>query len=153
MVCFPGDNLLHIFAHFVTTNIMARILLIEDDDAVRHLLGLTLNHFGHTVIEARDGKEGLELFREAKIDLVITDIVMPKKDGIEVLMKLLEIQIPMVKVIAISGGGRQSAIDNLRLAKFMGAAKLLAKPFSNEELMAAVNELLAGGRASKPATK
>jgi DNA-binding NtrC family response regulator len=121
---------------------MARILLIEDDDAVRIMLHTTLAHFGHTVIEARNGKEGLELFKQAKADLVITDIVMPEKEGLEVLMELQIKQLPMVKVIAISGGGRQSAIDNLRAAKFMGAAKVLEKPFSNETLIAVVNELL-----------
>jgi YesN/AraC family two-component response regulator len=94
------------------------------------------------VIEARNGKEGLELFKPAHVDLVITDIVMPEIEGLAVLMELQTKQLPMVKVIAISGGGRQSAIDNLRAAKFMGAAKVLEKPFSNETLIAVVNELL-----------
>lgn len=120
---------------------MARILLIDDDDSVRTMLRKTLTHSGHTVIEARNGKEGLDIFRHANADLVITDIVMPEKEGIEVLMELRK-KNPPVKIIAISGGGRGSAADNLRIAKFMGAAKVIAKPFSYDVLTAAINELL-----------
>jgi len=134
---------------------MARILLIDDDKAVRTMLRLTLAHFGHTVFEARNGKEGLELFKPANVDLVITDIVMPEKEGLEVLMDLRDKQVPPVKVIAISGGGRLSAADNLHLARLLGAAKVLAKPFSNEVLIAAVNELLppTGAAEQPPATQ
>jgi DNA-binding NtrC family response regulator len=120
---------------------MARILLIEDDENVRTVLFLTLAHHGHTVIEARNGREGLELFRSASIDLVITDIVMPEKEGFEVLMKIRR-KNPALKIIAISGGGLHNAAHYLHTAKLLGAAKVLAKPFSNETLMAAVNELL-----------
>ena len=94
--------------------IMARILLIDDDDSVRTMLRLTLVHFGHTVIEARDGKEGLELFQNTDVDLLITDIVMPEKEGLEVLMELRKRKHPPVKIIAISGG------DYLHMAKLMG---------------------------------
>jgi CheY-like chemotaxis protein len=126
---------------------MARILLIDDDDSVRTMLRQTLTHFGHTVIEARNGKEGLNLFPGARADLVITDIVMPEKEGLEVLMELRQEQ-PPVKIIAMSGGGRGMAADYLRTAKLMGAAKVLTKPFSNEVLMAAINELVPEGLAS-----
>jgi len=126
---------------------MPRILLIEDDNEVRAMLRLTLIHFGHTVIEARNGKEGLELFKHANADLVITDIVMPEKEGLEVLIGLRERQVPPVKIIAMSGGGRQKAADYLRLAKLMGAARILAKPFSNEVLIAMIDELLPNGGA------
>jgi PAS domain S-box-containing protein len=126
----------------------ARILLIDDDDSFRTMLRLTLAHFGYTMIEARNGKEGLARFKEANADLVITDIVMPEKEGFEVLMELRTKQVPPVKIIAISGGGRVSAADNLRMAKLLGAAKVLAKPFSNEVLIAAINELLPGSKAS-----
>src|SRR6185295_3799520 len=101
--------------------IMPRILLIDDDDSVRTMLRRTLAHFGHTVIEARNGKEGLELFHSSEVDLIVTDIVMPEKEGLEVLMELRKKQ-TAVKVIAISGG------DYLHMAKLMGAAKVLAKP-------------------------
>ena len=119
---------------------MARILLIDDDDSVRTMLRLTLAHFGHTVIEARNGKEGLELFQHANADLLITDIVMPEKEGLEVLMELRK-KHPPVKIIAISGG------DYLHMAKLMGAAKVLAKPFSTNVLIEAIDELLPGRRS------
>jgi len=125
--------------------IMARILLIDDDDSVRTALRLTLSHLGHVVIEACDGEEGLELFRGARADLVITDLVMPGKEGIEVLMALRTEQ-PPVKIIAISGNGRFRAADNLHTAKLLGAAHVLEKPFTREVLMMAINETLASGR-------
>jgi DNA-binding response OmpR family regulator len=123
---------------------MARILLIEDDNEVRTMLRLTLIHFGHAVIEARNGKEGLELFKYAKADLVITDIIMPEKEGLAVLIELREKQVPPVKIIAISGGGRQNVTDNLRMAKLLGAARVLAKPFLSEVLIAMIDELVPG---------
>lgn len=120
---------------------MARILLIDDDETVRTILYLTLVHAGHEVIEARNGREGLDKFRQDVVDLVITDIVMPEKEGFEVLMKIRK-KNPTLKIIAISGGGLHNAAHYLQTAKLLGAAKVLAKPFSNETLMAAVNELL-----------
>jgi len=100
-----------------------------------------LEYSGHTVVEARNGKEGLELFERARADLVITDIVMPENEGLEVLM-VLRSKHPPVKIIAMSGGGRGSAKDYLHIAKQMGAARVLAKPFSNEVLIATVSELV-----------
>jgi CheY-like chemotaxis protein len=123
---------------------MARILLIEDEDSLRTMLRETIEHFGHTVIEARNGKEGLERFQHANADLVITDIVMPEMDGLEVLMALRN-RHPPVKVIAISGA--QSVEDYLDSARLMGAAKVLLKPFGSEALMAAINKLLPGDGA------
>jgi DNA-binding response OmpR family regulator len=131
---------------------MALILLIEDNDALRTMLRLTLNHFGHTVAEARNGKEGLDIFRRIAPDILITDIVMPEKEGFEVLMTLRKTK-AKVKIIAMSGGGRLGAENYLRTAKLMGAVKVLAKPFSNEALIAEINELLSdsGGMAHPPA--
>jgi CheY-like chemotaxis protein len=120
---------------------MARILLIDDDDPVRTTLRQMLEQFGHTVIEARNGKEGLALFQPATVDVVITDVVMPEKDGLEVLRELRRMH-PSVKIIAISGAERARAADYLQMAKFLGAATVLAKPLSIDALMAAVNELL-----------
>jgi CheY-like chemotaxis protein len=107
---------------------MAHILLIDDDDDVRTLIRLTLVHAGHTVLEARNGREGVALFPHAAADLVITDIVMPEGEGMEVLMALRR-HVPPVKVMAISGGGRVSAADYLHMAKAMGAAKVLRNRF------------------------
>jgi two-component system cell cycle sensor histidine kinase/response regulator CckA len=127
--------------------ITGRILLVDDDDSFRGMLCLTLAHFGHTVIEASNGKEALALFKEAKADLVILDIIMPEKEGLEVLIELQKKQVPPIKVIAITGGNRQRAEENLKMAKLLGAAKVLIKPFPNEVLLAAVNELLSTKRA------
>ncbi len=120
---------------------MARILLIDDDDAFRNALRLTLIHHGHTVTEARDGKEGIKLFPSISADLVITDIVMPEKEGLEVLMELKKSS-PSVKVIAISGGGHLSAEDCLRIAQRMGAVKVLKKPFLSADIMSAINDIV-----------
>jgi DNA-binding response OmpR family regulator len=120
---------------------MAKILLIDDDELVRNMLALTLTHFGHTVIEASDGKEGLKLFAEVNPDLLITDLVMPEKEGFELLSELRRRKSP-IKIIVISGGIRGETANYLEIAKRLGAAKVLAKPFTNEALVVAINELL-----------
>ena len=121
---------------------MARILLIEDNDPVRALLRENLELEGHTVIEARNGQEGLDLFRQAGADLVITDILMPETEGLGVLVELRNAH-PPVNVIAISGGGGDLATGGL-----LGAAKVLLKPFPIAVLIAAIDELLPGAGAS-----
>lgn len=110
------------------------------------MLRKTLTHFGHSVVEAHNGREGLVLFEQARPDLVITDIVMPEKEGLQVLRELRKYQ--PLKVIAISGGGRGLASNYLHIAKQLGAAKILEKPFSNEVLLAAINELLSPDSAT-----
>jgi DNA-binding NtrC family response regulator len=124
---------------------MARILIIDDDGALRQMLSATLAHFGHVVIEAREGREGLALFRSSNVDLVMTDMVMPEMEGFEVLMKLRG-EYPSMKVIAMSGGGRLHSMDYLRMAELLGAAEVLSKPFSSETLMATVNRQLSDGK-------
>ena len=121
---------------------MARILLIDDDDAVRQALRLTLTHLGHEVTTASDGAEGLELCEKTKPDLLITDIVMPVKEGIAVLLEL-RARKASVKIIAISGGGRVNAKQYLAMAKLLGATQVLEKPFTREELTQALTASLA----------
>lgn len=130
---------------------MARILLIDDDESFRTMLRLTLVQMGHIAIEAGNGAEGLKLFSNAEVDLVITDIVMPDKDGLDVVMTLR--QQPPVKIIAMSGDqGRLRAVENLRAAQLLGATSVLAKPFNREALARAINEALASGPAlARPA--
>jgi len=111
------------------------------------VLARTLKHFGHLVTEARDGKEGLRLFQASRLDLVITDIVMPEMEGFEVLVALRKIS-PDVVIIAMSGGGRQDPKDVLRIAKHLGATMVLSKPFLSDELIGAINELFPRGGAS-----
>jgi YesN/AraC family two-component response regulator len=121
---------------------MARVLLIEDDDAVRSSLARILALLGHAVTEARNGKEGLELFSASGADLVITDLVMPEKEGLEVMMEIKKTH-PNTRIIAISGGGRRAPGDILKIARHLGAARVLAKPMSFEEIKTAVTEVLA----------
>lgn len=123
---------------------MARILLIDDDDSLRAMLGIYLARAGHTVIQAHDGQEGLELFPATAADLVITDMMMPKKDGLEVLRALRDNQ-PPVKIIAMSGGGRPDEEHPLVTARTLGAVRVLAKPFTCDVLKAVINEVLPNG--------
>jgi CheY-like chemotaxis protein len=120
---------------------MARILLIEDNNSIRTVLRENLELAGHTVIEARDGNEGLDLFRQAGADLVITDIVMPEREGLEVL-RALRTSHPDLKIIAMSGGGQGSGAAYLEVARVLGAAKVLLKPFPTAVLLATIDELL-----------
>jgi DNA-binding response OmpR family regulator len=119
-----------------------QILVIEDDFAVRELILQTLSKAGYQVIAAGDGVEGLNLFREKNPALVITDIVMPQKEGLQTIIELRQ-QSPDVKVIAMSGGGRYCNADYLKLAKKFGARRTVSKPFMRDEMLAAVKEVLA----------
>ena len=126
---------------------MARILLIEDNHAVRGMLAERLVLAGHTVVEAGNGRDGLDLFRQAGADLVITDLVMPEIEGLEVVRQLRNAHSP-VNVIAISGGGLAPAAIYLEAARLLGATRVLHKPFTAAVLLAAIDELLPGDRSS-----
>jgi DNA-binding response OmpR family regulator len=123
---------------------MARILLIDDDDPFRIMLKVALTQSHHEVVEARDGRKAIALFAENPAELVITDIIMPDKDGLEILPELRR-KHPAVKIIAMSGGGRINAADFLKIAKMLGADRTLSKPFPLLRLITMVNEMLAGG--------
>lgn len=116
---------------------MSRILLVDDNDLLRKVLSVTLVRMGHSVVEARNGKEGLQLCQAEPPDIFLTDIVMPEKEGIETIGTLRR-DYPNVKIIAMSGGGRGSASDYLKIAKLMGAAIALAKPFSDQAMAEAI---------------
>lgn len=118
-----------------------RILLIDDESAIRKLFIQKLAGRGYELIEAGDGKEGLKLYRENRPDLVITDLVMPEKEGIETITELKR-EFPNVKIIAISGGGRNSADAYLQIARTIGAERTFPKPIDWPELIKAVSELL-----------
>jgi YesN/AraC family two-component response regulator len=120
---------------------MARILIIEDDTRVRETYCLILEQAGYEVVTATDGKEGMRVFREKSPDLVITDIIMPEKEGLEVIRELKR-DFPEVKIIAISGGGYAQPEDYLKTAKLFGAMCTLTKPIEQEELLEAVQECL-----------
>lgn len=120
---------------------MKRILLVDDDDLFRRMLALILTKLGYEVREARNGKEAIKLFDDSAPDVVLTDLIMPEKEGLETIAELRQSH-PNVKIIAMSGGGRVSAFDHLRVAKAMGADQILAKPFSNEAVAAALEMVL-----------
>ena len=119
---------------------MARILIIDDDVQILKMLRKTLEHEGHEVIDAANGNKGLRLYREDPTDLIITDIIMPEKEGIETIVELRR-EFPEVKIIAMSGGGHGEAESYLHMAKGLGAQRTLTKPFGMEELLEAIRAL------------
>ncbi|MBU0730827.1 MAG: response regulator [Proteobacteria bacterium] len=120
---------------------MARILIADDDVQVRTMLREMLERAGYEVDEAADGAKAMKLFRENPYDLVITDIIMPEKEGIETIMELRR-DYPNLTIFAISGGGRVGPDNYLKLAQKIGARKTFTKPFDRTELLGAVAEAL-----------
>jgi len=120
---------------------MSRILVVDDDESFRQPLCQTLLCAGHEVLAAGDGREALKLYRRQPIDLVISDLVMPGKEGIETMLELRRLQ-PDLKIIAMSGGGYIQCIDYLQMARRLGANRTLAKPFTAQEVIEAVTSLL-----------
>ncbi|MCD6090614.1 MAG: response regulator [Bacteroidales bacterium] len=118
-----------------------RILVIDDDIQFRTMIVEMLERKDFTVFSASDGEKGLQIWQELKPNLVITDIIMPNKEGIETIIDLKR-KDKSVKIIAISGGGRINAKDNLHSAKLLGASLTLAKPFDNSQLMEAIYQLI-----------
>lgn len=120
---------------------MSVILLIEDDKEFREMLKTALRRKDHVVIEAENGKEALINFKPGVTDLVITDLIMPDEDGLKVIMKIRELK-KGIKVIAISGGGKAGPGSYLNLAKALGADAVYSKPFSINEIILKMEELL-----------
>jgi DNA-binding response OmpR family regulator len=118
---------------------MAKILIIDDDPQMRRMMNRVLTAAGHEVIEAEDGRIGLAQFIAHRSALVVTDIVMPGKEGVETIRDLRR-QAPGVPVLAISGSGYESYLE---MARMFGATAALTKPFHGAALIAAVNGLLA----------
>ena len=120
---------------------MARILVVDDDELIRKLILKTLERDGYEVFASADGHEVSNLHRRKPADLIITDLFMPEKEGMEIIMEMRR-DFPDVKIIAISGAGSLGATQYLEMARMIGATRTLAKPFGQEELLAAVRELL-----------
>jgi CheY-like chemotaxis protein len=121
---------------------MATVLVIDDDAAMRRMLVKTLSVKGHDVVEAENGQEGLELVEQRKPAVVITDILMPKTEGVETITKMRE-RFPKTKIIAISGGGISRNLMFLDVARALGVDATLAKPFRPAEIVDAVAKVLA----------
>jgi CheY-like chemotaxis protein len=120
---------------------MAGILIVEDERTFREVLRISLLRRKYTVYEAADGKEAIAHFKPALIDLVITDLIMPEEEGLNVIIKLREIK-PSVKIIAISGGGIAGPGSYLEVASALGADAIFSKPFPINKLIATIEDLL-----------
>jgi CheY-like chemotaxis protein len=120
---------------------MPRILVIDDEPLVRSTVVMILTREGFSVEEASDGKAGIAMFHTNPPDVVITDIFMPNKDGIEVVMELKR-SCPRTKIIAMTGGGQMRMMELASSANLLGADHILLKPFERESLLAAVNAAL-----------
>lgn len=119
----------------------ARILVVDDDPSIRGMLQAGLGKAGYEVFEARDGEEASRIWREAAADLVIADIYMPHRTGLQLIMELKEHN-PSTPIIAISDGGRTENLNPLRYAEVLGAVRTLSKPFSLEAMLALVKQEL-----------
>ena len=119
-----------------------KVLVIDDDIAFNEILKEQLEWAGFEVKSAFDGGQGLALYEQHKPDIVITDIIMPNTDGIEVILSLVNDESCDAQIVVISGGGRIAGIEYLRLTENLGIKNVLEKPFSFsqlEEVLAAAN--------------
>lgn len=121
---------------------MANILIVDDDALLRETLKVVLESVGHDIRLATNGAEALRIVESYKPDLVLTDIIMPEMEGIELIRAVRKIY-PSTTVIAISGGGRTGNVDFLRVAKTFGAAAIMQKPFEMDALLNTVQTSLA----------
>ena len=118
-----------------------RILVIDDEELIREVVKEMLEVEGYVVTTAANGKEGLQIYQRESPDLIITDIFMPEMEGLETI-RTLQQDSSRVKIIAISGGGERGMISFLTYAKRFGALRTLQKPFSREDLLRTVREVL-----------
>ena len=129
---------------------MARVLVIDDVEDMRRVVGLMLKNAGHDAVLAADGNDALQQFERQRFDLVICDIFMPNKEGIETLRELRGLD-PAVPVIMMSGGAPSVHLwgtthkDFLAVAEGFGATRTIEKPFKYSQLIKLVQECLAAG--------
>lgn len=120
---------------------MANILLVDDDEAFRRMLSLALKRMGHRVVEVPNGLTAWKKYQEHQSELVIMDLIMPEKEGLETIRQFRH-NGAKVKILAMSGGGRVDASNLLTVARQFGADEIMAKPFSIEDLEGALKRLL-----------
>jgi CheY-like chemotaxis protein len=123
---------------------MALILVVDDQDAMREVVSMMVTQLGHEVLTCSDGKQALRVMESKSVDLVLTDILMPHMDGIE-LVRILRRDRPGLPVIVMSDGGQLDRSVLLRTAGLLGAVDTLGKPFGPEDLAAAVQRVLEAG--------
>ncbi len=121
---------------------MARILVVDDEAMVRDALSRTLEHDGHEVDQAENGRKALELYRENRAAVVVADLFMPVMDGLEFISELQK-EDPDARIVAISGSVYRREPRFLQIAGRMGSVRTLVKPVTPEELTTVVRELLA----------
>ena len=129
---------------------MARILIADDDPDIRETLRKLLQLKGHEVELAQDGLEASRKLDQEPYDLMVTDIVMPNREGLESIMEARE-RHPDLRLIAISGGGRERTEAYLRMAETFGAQAVFRKPFPPRDMLAKVDELIGGVPDARPA--
>lgn len=118
-----------------------KVLIIEDDELVRLTCRNLLKKEGHEVLEAENGAAGVDCFKKEKPDLVITDILMPDKEGLETIIEIRAIN-PDAKILAISSGGSTQNMSFLKMAKELGATYALKKPLKPDQLVAVTREMI-----------
>ena len=118
-----------------------RVLIVDDDASIRRTLHTLFERAGYQVMLAQDGNEAVRLWRDHGGDLVITDLHMPGKDGIETIVELLS-HTPGIRIIAMSGGGQTKRLDLLGNATLLGAVLTIEKPFTIDEMMNVVTRAL-----------
>ena len=123
---------------------MSHILIIDDDAEVRKLLSVALTREGYEVKTASNGKEWLKMLHGSIVDLVITDLIMPEIEGLE-LIKRLHYQRPDLKIIALSGGSCSDPRIDLSMAQYLGAHRTFVKPFELQDLLGAVQDMIGPG--------
>ncbi len=124
---------------------MANILILDDDKDILNLLGTILRQSGHQVHCLEDGRQAVAIHKESPIDLIITDILMPEFDGIEVIRQFRQLS-PELKIIAISGGGYTDPQQFLSMAQRLGADATFNKPFDWNMLVAKADALLGASK-------
>jgi DNA-binding response OmpR family regulator len=117
---------------------IAKVLVVDDDDAVRELIKALLEQSGYEVRDAADGEIALTLLKAEPADIVLLDILMPRKEGLETLIELKQ-HFPKMTVFAMSASGARKGHDFLTIASKFGADGVLQKPFSPDELFALIN--------------
>lgn len=120
---------------------MPRILVVDDDPISRQVLRAMLEKEGHLISEAEDGAKAVRDYDSGLIDLVITDIFMPEKEGVQTVRELMK-ENPNVKIIAVSGGSSSANYDSLDWIKMFGVKYTFTKPFDSKAIIAAVDDLL-----------